>query len=498
MGKARPSFRGPQAMPAPVVTTSRAVRRAAIRRPTAAAAAPGELRSAVEGLVWPALPPTRYLPQLSLQFQLEQSQWWPPERLLAHQLRQLQALLRHAAATTPYYRALFARIGFDAAAPLSLEDWRRLPLLSRRDLQEHNAALRSEAPPAAHGATHEGESSGSTGMPVRVLSSQLQQLLWQAGTLREHLWHRRDFSRRLAIMRNVSDPGAARYPTGAMTRNWGPATSAFVTGPAFLLRLSTPVDQQIEWLIRIAPDYVLSYPSNLEALAKRCLERDTRLPGLRQLRTISEVLRSEVRDLCREAFGVEIIDLYSAMEIGNIAFQSPASTQLLAQAETAMVEIVDEQGRACGPGEVGSVVVTPLHGFAMPLIRYAIGDHAEAGGRAACGRGLPVIERVLGRLRNMVRLPDGRVFYPLYTNLMRGLDKVIQFQIVRRAVTVLEVRLVTRAPLEAGEEAELKRRVRERFQYPFEVSLVYCDTIPRTRSGKFLDYVSALPEDAAP
>lgn len=457
----------------------------------------GSVRSAIEGLAWPGLPGGTQLSLLTLQFQFEQTQWWPPERLLGHQLSQLEVLLRHAGETVPYYRELFRRIGFDPRQRLTIEDWRRLPILTRRELQDHYAELRSVAPPAGHGAVHESSSSGSTGTPVKVLKTGLQMLFWQAGTLREHLWHRRDLTLRLATIRNPNDRMAALYPAGVTSRNWGSSTAGFATGPGFMLNLSTPIDQQVEWLRRVAPDYLLSYPSNFEALAKHCLDRRIRFGNLRDLRTISEALQPEVRDVCREAFGVEIKDIYSAEEVGNIAFQSPASEQLLAQAETAMVEIVDDAGKPCGPGGLGTVLVTPLHGFALPLIRYAIGDYAEAGDKAACGRGLPVINRVLGRMRNMVRLPNGQLFYPNYAYLMKDMDKVVQFQIARRAATQLELRLVVRAPLTPDEQRVLRARIQERFGYPFDVDFAYRDLIPRAPSGKFLDFVSEI-DDGAP
>lgn len=453
---------------------------------------PGAVRSAIEGLAWPALPGAGALPQFALLFALEQTQWWSPERLRAHQFLQLALLIRHAGATVPYYRALFARLGVDANAPLSEENWARLPILTRRDLQESFDALKSERVPASHGTTAETFSSGSTGMPVKAVKTGLQQLFWNAFAMRDHLWHRRDLSGRLAIIRAHRNPEAGAYPDGKHQLRWGKASEAFATGPSFGLNILTKVHLQAEWLSRIAPDYLLTFPSNLEALAKHCLEHRIALPTLREVHTISEVLRPEVREACRTAFGVEVVDLYSADEVGYIAIQSPASQQLLVQAEANLVEILDEENRPCAPGQIGRVVVTPLHSFAMPLLRYAIGDYAEAGGPAACGRGLPTINRVLGRARNMVRLPNGHRHYANYNRMVEGFDKIIQFQIVRRTEEGLEMRLVARAPLDPSEEDALRARIRERFAYPFVVDFSYCSEIARGPGGKFLDFVSEV------
>jgi phenylacetate-coenzyme A ligase PaaK-like adenylate-forming protein len=61
------------------------------------------------------------------------------------------------------------------------------------------------------------------------------------------------------------------------------------------------------------------------------------------------------------------------------------------------VEVLDEEGRPCAPGETGRVVATSLNNFAMPLIRYETGDTAEVGAPCPCGRGLPVLTRIMGR-----------------------------------------------------------------------------------------------------
>ena len=82
------------------------------------------------------------------------------------------------------------------------------------------------------------------------------------------------------------------------------------------------------------------------------------------------------------------------------------------QNENIVLEIVDNQHRPCKQGEVGRVVITALHNFATPLLRYDLGDFAEFGAPCRCGRGLAVIRRILGRIRNRIRLPDGSSRFP--------------------------------------------------------------------------------------
>ena len=93
-----------------------------------------------------------------------------------------------------------------------------------------------------------------------------------------------------------------------------------------------------------------------------------------------------------------VVDIYSCTEAGYLAFSCPEQGNLHVQAESVIVEVLDRAGKPCAPGEEGEVVVTPLLNFAMPLIRYAVGDRAVVGEPCACGRGLPTLKTV-GRSR---------------------------------------------------------------------------------------------------
>ena len=91
-------------------------------------------------------------------------------------------------------------------------------------------------------------------------------------------------------------------------------------------------------------------------------------------------------------------------------------------AESVLVEILNDDGTPCAPGEIGRVVVTALQNFATPLIRYEVGDYAEASAPCPCGRGLPVIRRIMGRVRNLLVLPDGKKIWPAFGS--RGLTEI--------------------------------------------------------------------------
>lgn len=445
----------------------------------------------VQGLVWPAVPTQRNLITLGLLYQFEKIERWPAERIRQYQFRQLEQLLRFAGTRVPFYRKRFSDSGFDPKAPLTPESWQQLPVLTRVDVQENFSALVASTLPKSHGKTHEVTSSGSTGTPVKVRKTALSQMFWGAMTTRFHLWNGDDLSGIYAAIRTQKKPSMATYPDGARSRSWG-RTMPFATGPAAVLNLNAKTHEQAEWLQRTKPDFLLSYPSILEALAKHCLQENIELPTIKRVHAMSEVLRPAVRRVCNDAWGAKVFDMYSTEETGYIALQCPQSEQLLVQEEGAFVEFLDDNGRPCAPGEVGRVVVTPLHNFAMPLIRYEVGDFAEVGKKAACGRAFQVIERVLGRTRNMVRLPNGQYHYPDYQDILEGFDHVVQFQIIRRAEEELEMKLVARRALTKPEEKRLRSWLQERFMYPFRIEFSYHDEIARSAGGKFIDYRSDI------
>ena len=145
------------------------------------------------GLGWPAIPASNGNIILSLLFQLEQSQWWTPEKLHAQQYRQAAELLRHARDSVPYYRESLNDIGWQSGEPLDDDIWRRVPLLRREDIQDGDGrALISTGYPKAHGATRKVNTSGSSGKPVTVISNAMTSVFWNVITMRDFLWRRVD------------------------------------------------------------------------------------------------------------------------------------------------------------------------------------------------------------------------------------------------------------------------------------------------------------------
>ena len=359
-------------------------------------------------------------------------------------------------------------------------------MLSRAEAQQHSASLKSAAPPDAHGKVLSGATSGSTGTPLQFHNTEFGGFIWHATTLREHFWHRRDLTGKLASIRAGST--TARVP------DWGFSTRPMRTGPAVQFDLRAPIADQFAWLQAEMPDYLITYPSNLRALAQHALDRGESLPGLRQARTLGEVLNADTRQLIRSAFEVSVADLYSASEVGYLALNCPeVDSHYHVQAETCLVEILDAAGRTCAEGEPGRVVVSVLHNFAMPLIRYELGDYATPGGPCACGRGLPLLREILGRERNMLRRPNGERFWPSApAEAWLEAAPVRQFQVVQETLDGLLVRVVVDGAFTPAEQSAVAQMLQQRLGYPYRLRFERVAAIERSKSGKYEDFVCRL------
>lgn len=451
------------------------------------------VRSSVAGVAWPGLPSAAGARLLALQFQLEQTQWWPPERLREHQYRQLGRLLEHARAHVPYYRERLSAGGYRPGAVVDDDVYATLPILTRAEVIGKGTALYSAGIPESHAPAADGQTSGSTGMPLRFRTTALTQLMWNAFNLRDHVWHRRDLGLKLATIRpdrGFRDGGGHTAPA------WSAALAeACVTGPSSLLHSSNPIDRQIEWLAGEDPDYLLTLPSNLHELAREMHRRDVRLARLREARTFGEALRAETRAECGSLMGVKVVDLYTSQEAGYLALQCPDHDHYHVQSENVILEVLDPEDRPCAPGAIGKVVISTLHNFAMPLIRYEIGDYAEAGAACPCGRGLPVIRRVLGRERNLALAPDGGKYYPSFAaESWSHIAPIRQVQLVQTSPREITVNLVAARPLEPAEQESLVLALRRTLGHPYELSLAYRDQIRRSASGKYEDFICQVAD----
>src|SRR5262249_48851357 len=159
-------------------------------------------------------------------------------------------------------------------------------------------------------------------------------------------WQQRHLQETLAIIRS-SDDAQADSPQGKKYDNWGEATMHLTeTGPCYHLN-PRAVEQEIAWLQKIQPSYLLCYPSTLKTILRYLHEHKLNLPGLKEIRTISEIVEPSLRELTKEQLDVIIKDVYSSKEAGYIALQCPDNDHYHIQSENVFVEILNDDDSPC-------------------------------------------------------------------------------------------------------------------------------------------------------
>jgi phenylacetate-CoA ligase len=447
-----------------------------------------QIRSNLPAIVWP--PMVHGAPAVlgSMMAQLQISEWLAPEEIEARQFGQLESLCRHLAAHSAQFQARLNTAGLVVDDLLYPAGLRALPVLTRRDVQTSADIFCTEVP-EGHAPLNEFRTSGSTGEPVVVRRTQANQFDWLAFTLRDHFWRKRDFSQKLCSIR-----ATVTAPTHGP--DWGPPVSfLFDSGPSLVIPItSTKIPEQFDLIERFRPDTLLLYPSNLLALLGEREARGAGLESLSHVRSMGETVTPAFRSRLHDTLGLEVEDTYSSQELGYVALQCPGSLGYHVMAESMIVEVLDDEGQPCSPGQIGRVVVTDLHNFATPMIRYEIGDHAEAGGPCACGRGLPTLNRVLGRTRNLILMPDGTRRWPLVVfSRYRDFAPVRQYQMIQIDRMTVEVRLAVDRPMTGAEEADFSAHIQASLGHPFHIHFVIFEgALPRGGAGKFEEFISLV------
>jgi phenylacetate-CoA ligase len=280
------------------------------------------------------------------------------------------------------------------------------------------------------------------------------------------------------------------YPHGRKLDTWN-RTAA--NADLHVLDIRTHPADQLEWLLRVRPDYLFSYANNLKAVADLIRHAQAAALGLKSIISTGEILAADTRNSIERAFGCRVIDIYGAREIGQIAFECPSADRYHLCSELVFTEIVDRDGMPVRPGELGRVVVTPLYNYAMPFIRYDLGDYAIASlSPCTCGRGLPCVDQIVGRIRNLFVMPDGSKKWPAITAGMARLLPYRQFQMVQLDPFTLQFRYVPASAGEATDPSGLISYLREMFHRDLKVQVVAVDEMERTPGGKFEMFMSRV------
>lgn len=412
---------------------------------------------------------------------LAKSQFDSPEAVRARQLAMLKAQLRHAYATVPFYRRTWATAGVHPDDVKSLDDLRHFPVVTKTDIRKHAAEMLSEVYRGAKLRTK--TTSGSTGVPL-VIKLDERGAQWKAGcTLRADEWSGWRLGQRVAKVW-----GNPEYRHFGLK---GRLTNHFVDRAIYLDTIGLTEERIREFVAAVRrhrPGLVFGHAHSLYMLA--CVLNKSGVTDIRPNGCISTAmpLHDYQRKAIEQALGVPVTNRYGCEEVSLIACQCERHKGLHVAAESVYVEVK-------GAGSTGPLLVTDLVNFAMPLIRYQIGDVATLSDTpCGCGRGLPVLEKVEGRDADYVVTPSGSLIsgISLTENFAVLIKGAAQVQIIQETVTHLRVRMVRDPIFDAESERQIRQLVLTTFGPTMTYDLEFVDLIPQEPSGKYRFCVSKV------
>lgn len=258
----------------------------------------------------------------------------------------------------------------------------------------------------------------------------------------------------------------------------------------------------VECLQRSRIPHLNGFSSSLYVLARYMADHDIGNPGVIGVTATGDTLFPAYREALESVFGVRVLDYYGAGGEGvHLASQCMESrSRYHLHPENALVEILGPEGPV-PPGTLGRVVVTQFDNDAMPLIRYELGDVAAAASpdvTCSCGRTLPMLERVEGRIPDLIVAPDGSfLVMHFFVVLFKNLQSVRHYQVVQAQRDRLRVRLVARPEARRQEiETTIRREVSAATRGSLATDFEWVEEIPLSGNGKRRLVISSFGQEA--
>jgi phenylacetate-CoA ligase len=412
-------------------------------------------------------------------YRLFRHRYLSPGELRVLQEAKLRAVIGHAYEKVPYYRTLFRSVGLTPQDVGTLEDLKHVPMTSKEALRAAGVGgvLAKGVDPSS---CQVSLTTGSTGKPFASYhDARAAQTRTLVGFRALHTAGVRPWDR-LANLRPRSQPSSLMNHLGLYR--------------SYTLPGALTVEEQIQRLRSIQPTVLRIAPSKLRAILHLVDYRLSEIVRPRMLITSSEVLDDSLKRRVLADLDIEFFNFYTSSEFAELASDCRVHEGLHVNADQLIMECLDDNGQPAEPGRPGVVVVTSLYGYAMPFIRYRLGDICTPiEKRCSCGSTFPLISAPLGKQDDLLRLPSGRILSP--SNLaviVRTLDGVDQFRYTQESLGQLLLQLVLwKHP---GEErlAQVRKEVLEYLGEPVSFDVQIVERLTEDK-GKFRRFISKVP-----
>lgn len=402
-------------------------------------------------------------------------------------------LLVHCREHVPYYADWMAEAGgdFRQDPEAYLE---RLPRLSKATVMENFERLKSDDLKKRKWRMN--LTGGSTGEPFAFVQdnsflARISALQWLS-----HDWAGRRFGEPgLRIWGSADDilkrsVGLKMKIINYLTNDtW---FNAFRMQPEKMRRLLMDISEN-------PPCLIIGYSQNLYEFARFAENEGIQVAAQNSILSSAEMLYPFMRQQLEKTFGCPVFDRYGSRELGDVACECEMHQGMHIFPWGNYIEILDEDGRRLPPGQEGSIVVTNLSNYAMPLVRYETGDRGALSFHRACscGRSGPILQQILGRETQLLRTPDGTLLDGYIFVLILGKRPWVQkYQIVQTHLNRVVYRIIRTDQREApGELAEVSEKARRVLGPDCEVAFEFPVELPVTPSGKHMYIFSELDQE---
>jgi phenylacetate-CoA ligase len=425
---------------------------------------------------------------------LEKSQWWPKERVKELQNERLRKLIQYAYDNIPYYRREFDERALKPGDISCCADLRKLPTLNKKTIRRNFHLLQPAN--SQKKALVAGSTSGSTGEPLVFYSTKDDRYNWgYARAQRALSWSGYRLGDRIADFHAglPNQNGLEKF----INRIKSSFRKSLFIDPLIMSEESIPVMAKKLEVYR--PEFLFGYPSAIYLMARYIQSKGSSSLKIKAVLTCDEQLYDYQRELFHKVFSCDTYSYYSAWEVFDIAGECAQHTGYHISAENVIVEITDEAGKPVPANVEGRILLTNLHNYAMPFIRYDIGDTgAISDVSCPCGRNsLPLLVNLSGRADTVILTRSGKQIpgrsIPQRFLATLGVD---QYQIVQESYEYVVVKIV----LDKEYPEDTKTRVIQKIQACYkpilgkeitlDVQLVH--QISPAKSGKRAVFISKL------
>lgn len=366
------------------------------------------------------------------------------------QVKRLRQILKYAYKNVAFYHQQFNMAKVKPSDIKSVKDLQKIPMLTKTEVQEKFTSLIARGISIDECAKE--ETSGSTGIPLTVIAKKEDSYVLKANELRHYVENGGSLIRDKFVLLGLRRLPKKRTNLGSFLERLGIFRS-------IRMSILDPIEDVFDRLVSFKPDVIKAFPSFLLLLARE-LEKKGHMIHPKFIWANGELLDPKSRKLINSAFGGELLDGYACVETGYVAWECTEHAGYHINTDMVVTEFVKD-GEHVTSGENGEIILTPLWNYAMPLIRYRIGDIGTPTNEVCpCGRGLPLMKVVEGRLEDFIVLPSGRIISPVVTlSFFENVEGIREYRVIQERTDLFTVQIVLRE----GYRDDINSQLRDRF-----------------------------------